>query len=89
MLNIKNIKFENNEDLYKIVDMVAKVENSPIILLSTSEDAREYFIQQLTETLLERYNKVLKCFGILSISFGEKKSNAETSRGFGGSFDLL
>ena len=56
MLNIKNIKFENQEDLYKIVDMVAKVENSPIILLSTSEEAREFFIQQLTETLLERYN---------------------------------
>lgn len=56
MLKIKNIKFKNNEDFYKIVDMVAKVENSPIILLSTSEEAREFFIQQLTETLLERYN---------------------------------
>lgn len=56
MLNIKNIKFENQEDLYKIVDMVAKVENSPIILLSTSEEAREFFIQQLTSALLEKYN---------------------------------
>lgn len=56
MLNIKNIKFENKENFYNIVDMVAKVENSPIILLSTSEAAREFFIQQLTETLLERYN---------------------------------
>ena len=36
--------------------MVAKVENSPVILVSTSEEAREFFIQQLTETLLERYN---------------------------------
>lgn len=44
MLKIKNIKFENNEDLYKIVDMAAKEENSPIILLSTSESAREFFI---------------------------------------------
>lgn len=56
MLNIKNIKFENKEDFYKIVDIVVQVENSPIILLSTSEVAREFFIQQLTETLLERYN---------------------------------
>ena len=56
MLNIKNIKFENKENFYKIVDMVVQVENSPIILLSTSEEAREFFIQQLTETLLERYN---------------------------------
>lgn len=56
MLKIKNIKFENKENFYKIVDMVEKVENSPIILLSTSEEAREFFIQQLTETLLERYN---------------------------------
>ncbi len=56
MVNIKNIKFENKEDFYKIVDIVVQVENSPIILLSTSEEAREFFIQQLTETLLERYN---------------------------------
>lgn len=56
MLNIKNIKFENKEDFYKIVDIVVQVENSPIILLSTSEEAREFFIQQVTETLLERYS---------------------------------
>lgn len=56
MLNIKNIKFENKEDFYKIVDIVVQVENSPIILLSTSEEAREFFIQQLTAALLEKYN---------------------------------
>lgn len=56
MLNIRNIEFENKEDFYKIVDIVVQVENSPIVLLSTSEAAREFFIQQLTETLLERYN---------------------------------
>lgn len=56
MVNIKNIKFETKEDFYKIVDIVVQVENSPIILLSTSEVAREFFIQQLTETLLEIYN---------------------------------
>lgn len=56
MLNIKNIKFENKEDFYKIVDMVAKVENSPIILVSTSEAAREFFIKELTVSLLEKYN---------------------------------
>lgn len=56
MLNIKNIKFENEEDFYKIVDMVAKVENSPIILVCISEAAREFFIQQLTSALLEKYN---------------------------------
>ena len=56
MVNIKNIKFENKEDFYKIVDMVAKVENSPIILLSTSEVAREFFIKELTAALLEKNN---------------------------------
>lgn len=56
MLKIKNIKFENDEDLYKIVDIVVQMENSPIILLSTSEEAREFFIQQVTAALLERYN---------------------------------
>lgn len=56
MLNIKNIKFENKEDFYKIVDIVVQVENSPIILLSTSEEAREFFIQQLTAALLEKNN---------------------------------
>ena len=56
MLNIKNIKFENKEDFYKIVDIVVQVENSPIILLSTSESAREFFIQQVTAALLEKYN---------------------------------
>lgn len=56
MLKIKNIKFENKEDFYKIVDIVVQVENSPIILLSTSEVAREFFIQQLTAVLLEKYN---------------------------------
>lgn len=56
MLKIQNIKFENKEDFYKIVDIVVQMENSPIILLSTSESAREFFIQQLTGTLLERYN---------------------------------
>ena len=39
-----------------IVDMVVQVENSPIILLSTSEAAREFFIQELTAALLEKYN---------------------------------
>ena len=53
MLNVENVKFENKEDFYKIVDMVAKGEGSPIILLSTSEAAREFFIQELTVTLLE------------------------------------
>ena len=56
MLKIKNIKFENKEDFYKIVDIVVQVENSPIILLSTSESAREFFIQELTAALLEKYN---------------------------------
>lgn len=56
MLNIKNIKFENKENFYKIVDMVVQVENSPIILVSTSEAAREFFIQELTVALLEKYN---------------------------------
>lgn len=56
MLNIKNIKFEYKEDFYRIVDVVVQVENSPIILLSTSEAAREFFIQELTAALLEKYN---------------------------------
>lgn len=55
MLNIKNIKFENIEDFYRIVDMAIQEENSPIILLSTSEAAREIFIQQLMAALFEKY----------------------------------
>ena len=56
MLNIKNVRFENENDFFKAVEIIAHVENSPIILLSTSEVAREFFIQELSAVLFEKYN---------------------------------
>ena len=91
MLNIKNIKFENKENFYNIVDMVAKVENSPIILLSKSEAAREFFIQQLTAALLEnnmhlhntRPDKILDNFinSVLERDFGFLKWKEYMNKG--------
>lgn len=59
MLNMKNVKFENENNFFKAVEIIKEAENSPIILLSTSEVARKFFIQELSAALFQKYNMQL------------------------------
>ena len=56
MLNTKNVRFENENNFFKMVEIIADAENSSIILLSTSEVARKFFIKELSTVLFEKYN---------------------------------